>query len=257
MKKCFSILFLIVIVTNGCKKIINPNIVPSAPKLVIEGNVSNIPHGCWVNIEYTTPLDSIYTMASTAAVVTVSDGMGNVHHLKSGGYHGYYDNTFIGVPGRTYTLKVVIDGNTYTATSTMPQLVNLDTLLTDRIMFGNKSIIDVTPVYLDPSGFGNCYQFVETINKTLNPHIFVFDDRYNDGTINTRPLVETDSTINSGDSIAVEMRCIDKNVYNYFNALNQLNNNSTTPANPPTNIMGGCLGYFSAHTSQTKKIKVP
>jgi hypothetical protein len=32
--------------------------------------------------------------------------------------------------------------------------------------------------------------------------------------------------------------------------------NATTPANPENKITGGALGYFSAHTSQKRKVKV-
>ena len=52
------------------------------------------------------------------------------------------------------------------------------------------------------------------------------------------------------------MRCIDKNVFRYFTALQGSQNNATTPANPENAITGGALGYFSAHTTQKKKIKV-
>ena len=256
MKKYFNIFSIIIISIIACKKTVNVDVKDASPQVVIEGMVTNI-SSAKVSVTSSVKLssDNVYPPVSGAKII-IADNVGNSYTLTENPA-GVYSNVFIGVPGRTYNLTATVQGNVYTASSTMPNFVNLDTLTTDKISFGNKSFIDVTPVYLDPVGFGNYYQFIQTINKTLNPHIFVFDDKFSDGVINARPLVETDSTINKGDTIGVEMRCIDKNVYTYFNALSQLQNNSTTPANPPTNLTGGCLGYFSAHTSQSKKIKVP
>ena len=242
--------------TIACKKTINVDVNDAPPQMVIEGLVNNSSAAkVFITNSVKLSSDNVYPPVSGANVI-ITDNVGNSFHLTETSA-GVYSNPFFGVPGRAYNLTATIQGKVYTATSTMPMQVNLDTLFTDKIAFGNKSIIDVAPIYTDPPGFGNYYQFIETINKTLNPHIFVFDDKYDDGVINDRPLVETDSTINSGDSIAVEMRCIDKNIFTYFYALSELSDNSTTPANPPTNMTGGCLGYFSAHTSQTKSIKVP
>jgi hypothetical protein len=57
------------------------------------------------------------------------------------------------------------------------------------------------------------------------------------------------------------MNCVDRNIYNYFFTLaNVTSNNSgfenATPANPVTNLTGGALGYFSAHSTQQTRIRV-
>ncbi len=241
---------------TSCKKIINVDLNNAPSQIVIEGMVTN------ADIAKVTITQSVKFSSNnvfppiSGANVSITDNAGTIFQLSESNA-GVYTAAFMGVPGKTYNLLVSIQGKNYTATSTMPLQVNLDTLLTDKIPFGSKSVNIVQPKYTDPKGFGNYYQFVETINHTLNPKIFVWDDRYNDGGVSTRPLIEPDSTIVSGDTIQVEMRCLDKNVYQYFTALSDLQNNSTTPANPVSNISGGCLGYFSAHTSQKKKVVIP
>jgi hypothetical protein len=54
----------------------------------------------------------------------------------------------------------------------------------------------------------------------------------------------------------VEMQCIDKPIYEYFNSFGNLGMgpSSSTPANPTTNLDGAVLGFFSAHTSESKSI---
>ncbi len=66
--------------------------------------------------------------------------------------------------------------------------------------------------------------------------------------------------VRSKDTVMVEMRCIDKAVYDYFYSLDQIsstNGNSATPANPVSNILGGALGYFSAHTVRKVAAVIP
>ena len=138
----------------------------------------------------------------------------------------------------------------------MPSQVNMDTILLEQIAFITENIWIVKPKYTDPPGFGNYYRFIEKINNVRNPTIWVWDDKLSNNGVSTRPLIQGDSTIKLNDTIEVEMQCIDRNIFRYFSALQSLQDNSTTPANPDTNITGGVLGYFSAHTSQKKKVVV-
>jgi hypothetical protein len=84
----------------------------------------------------------------------------------------------------------------------------------------------------------------------------------NNGKINQRPLNNRneDLTVKLNDSVAVEMQCISPATYVYFYTLTQQSGagpgGGTVPSNPPNNITGGALGLFSAHTTQTKSIKI-
>ena len=65
----------------------------------------------------------------------------------------------------------------------------------------------------------------------------------------------------SGDQVTVDMLCLDPAVYKYWYSLDRGATgggiSGATPANPVTNISGGALGYFSAHTLQSKTMVVP
>ena len=185
--------------------------------------------------------------------ISITDDLGSSYPLTETKAGTYINNDLVGVPGHTYNLTVNIEGKTYTAASTMPLQVPLDTLLFEQIVFGNETIWIVKPQYTDPAGFGNYYKFIETINGTRYPNIWVWDDALTNNGVSTRPLIQTDSSINLNDTIEVEMQCIDRNVFRYFTALINVQSNATTPVNPDSNISGGTLGYFSAQTSQRKK----
>jgi hypothetical protein len=57
------------------------------------------------------------------------------------------------------------------------------------------------------------------------------------------------------------MLCLDEAIYKYWYSLRSGGGDGTgstaAPANPLTNIKGGALGYFSAHTINRKKVIAP
>ena len=67
--------------------------------------------------------------------------------------------------------------------------------------------------------------------------------------------------IKSGDRVTIEMQCIDEIVYRYWSTVKagggDGDGNTAAPANPITNIKGGALGYFSAHTVSRKAVIAP
>jgi Domain of unknown function (DUF4249) len=249
---------LIVITTllSGCTKIIDVDLKNSDPQLVVEGFVTNSSPAA-VSISKSVPFSTSNNFPPVSgALVRVTDNAGGQYALTETSTGNYVNNALVGVEGRTYNLTISLNGKEYKSSSTMPSQVNMDTILLEQIAFITENIWIVKPKYTDPPGFGNYYRFIEKINNVRNPTIWVWDDKLSNNGVSTRPLIQGDSTIKLNDTIEVEMQCIDRNIFRYFSALQSLQDNSTTPSNPDTNITGGVLGYFSAHTSQKKKVVV-
>ena len=66
----------------------------------------------------------------------------------------------------------------------------------------------------------------------------------------------------TSDIVKVNLMCIDPNIYNYFSVVKSITGKSNpvstaTPQNPPTNILGGALGYFSAYTLRSQTLIIP
>jgi hypothetical protein len=173
----------------------------------------------------------------------------------------YTTTTITGIPKHTYLLSVSAEGKQYTASSTMPGTVALDSVtFAENTDFNNKKEINAVVNFRDPSAAGNYYQFTERLNGKLVPNIFVFEDRLSNGRYIEQPLFNDSAYLKKGDTLSLSMFCVDKNMYNYFfTLLNVTGNNnfqSATPANPITNISNGALGYFSAHTVNKTKLIV-
>lgn len=258
MKKAFFIILSAFVLTS-CEKEINLDLTDQSGNIVIEGNVTDIKGIYTVKITKSVGFAQPNQYpAVTGAQVILSDNTGQTETLEYSGGGEYKTSTFIGVPGRTYTLKVLAEGKQYTAQSTMPQAVELNGLVQDSFMFGNKKSYTLLPVFTDPVELGNRYLFSININNLPKKYINVLSDNLNNGLPNQWTLrlpnddnKGRDHEVVVGDVIHVEMQCIDTNIFTYYNALLKITEGyggSVTPSNPPSNISNGALGYFSAHT---------
>jgi hypothetical protein len=248
----------------SCQKTVTLNLNTAPPQLVIQGEVTNAagPYTVMINQSVGFYSDNTFP-AISGAVVKISDDQGLTDSLTETTTPGVYaTHTLQGSPGHTYTLSVVAQQQSYTASSTMPAPVTLDSVNFEVTTGFRKSRPEAVANFQDPAGIKNFYQFVEYINgQQFTKDLFVFDDRLSDGKYINYTL-RTDSTyLNPGDQLELRMYCIDENVYNYFFQLNQVSGNgafntTASPANPSTNIDKGAYGYFSAHTTQSKIVTV-
>jgi Domain of unknown function (DUF4249) len=247
----------------SCEKVIDIDIDEADKKYVIEGSVSNsAAEPAEVKISQTKKFtDDNSFNGISGATVTIQVNNGTVYPLAETATGIYRTAAFTGAPGSSYRLTVTINGTAYTAVSVMPaRLVTLDTLTVNDLAFGGSTYKTVYPSYKDPAGPGDSYRFVQYVNGALVKKIFVQNDELSDGLTITRPFINQDGDIKSGDVVKVNMLCIDPYVYKYWYSMDQAAtgaNQSATPANPVSNISGGVLGYFSAHSINSKTIVVP
>jgi hypothetical protein len=252
---------LVVIGLAACQKVVDLNLKNASGKYVIEGNVTNLPGPYQVTIGKTGEVTSDYVSQGVGgATVSIRDNTGNGETLFEVQPGVYQTRSLQGMEGRTYYLSILVGGKTFAAGSTMPHQVDLDSLYTVEVYNFSKMVKAVVPVFTDPVGQGNSYRFNETINGVLDKTLYYITDDFTDGKRSTFSLLrpDPDSTLHVKDNVSVEMQCIDKEVYKYWYSVDQSStgNGGTTASNPVTNITGGALGYFSAHTSQTKSMLV-
>jgi hypothetical protein len=247
----------------ACKKVVNVDLKRAAPQIVIEGNITDGRGPYEVKITKTVdfPADNVYPPV-TNAVVRITDSTNGITEQlfqKDSGVYFTYD--MIGVARHTYLLQVDVDGRRYTARSTMPVRVAMDSItFAQNVNFNNQMEINAVVNFQDPVGPGNHYMFTEYVNSRQIPNIFVFEDRLSDGRYIQDPLFNDSSYLQKGDTLVLTMDCVDPQVYNYFFTLMNVtgNNNfqSVTPANPVSNLDNSAMGYFSAHTTQRAEITV-
>jgi hypothetical protein len=124
---------------------------------------------------------------------------------------------------------------------------------------GSTSSEYVNVMYNDPLETGNYYRFVQYTNGTKEKEIYTRNDDLSNGRLTTVTLFTHDGReLQQGDCITIELQSIDAAVYKYWYSLGMDADvgQSSTPANPETNLSGGALGYFSAHTVREKMMIV-
>lgn len=248
---------LLTIVATSCQKVINLKLPSSAPLYVVVGNITDQPGPYLLTITKTVGIDqdNIFPAVSGAIVYITDSNINFTDTLTETMPGNYQTHTLAGVPGHTYKMVALSNGNRFTSSSTMPQPIALDSVYTQASIFGNHT--DVVPLYKDPKGVGNYYHLVLTVGDSISTQIYIHDDEAIDGN-EVEVALRNDITISHAEPITVELQCVDQPVFDYYRDLQQTNQqNSATPANPQNNITGGCLGYFSAHTSRKKTILAP
>lgn len=253
----YVFIFLAVTFLVSCEKVIDVKVNEAAKKYVIEGVLTDQAGSCQVTITQTKGFneDNDFTGINNAKV-TITDDAGAVSNLTQTSA-GLYESSLKGVPAKTYTLQVSINGEVFTAVSKMPLPISIDSLYINEVSFFSKTSKLVNVRYSDPVTLGNNYRFVQYINRIKNKGIYIQNDDLTNGRVSTATFYNRDGDINKGDTVKVELQCIDPAIYKYWFSLSQSSTGETesaSPANPVSNITGGALGYFSAHTVRTKSV---
>jgi len=261
----FAIYIGLILLFSSCQKVISIDLDSTSKQYVIVGTLTDQPGVCQVSITQTKNFNDNNQFPGVSGATVTLENNGVVTPLPETSAGIYQSSALTGTPGNTYHLSVTIDGHVYTASSTMPQPVALDSIYVSTESFSNNKYMTV--VYHDPAGIANYYHYVQYVNGKKEKTIFADNDEFTDGqTVKSRLSFNNDNNDNSrdihtGDSVRIDMFCIDPDVYKYWYSLNDGAtgaNQSASPSNPVSNITGTSVqGYFSAQTLQSKIIRVP
>jgi hypothetical protein len=260
--KLYLLFIALSIIVTSCTKVIDLKLGNNTGDLVIEGNITNVQGPQIIKLSLNVPFTNTNTYPTvTGATISVSDQAGNTYPCVESPAGTYSTSQFAGISGNTYTMNVSSKGKIYTAISVMPAVVALDSVTAEKNDFNSSNNRKkITVHYKDPSGVVNQYNFLLFVNNVQVKAIFANNDQFTDGNNVSLDLNQDLIDIYPGDTVTVEMQCVDLNIYTYWFTLMQQGNNgpggSVTPSNPPTNITPTTLGYFSAHSTQTKTILV-
>jgi len=257
-------LFFLVLLSS-CEKEINIDLNTTNPRVVIEGNVSNKDGESVVKITKTQNFDETTPFPTVSdAFVSITDTVLSKTYILTESELGIYKNPeLIGTIGKTYKLEVRIGEDIFTAFSTMPSPVVLDSLVQIIPKPGDPvppagtpgaGSIQFQPTYKNFTKTDLYFQYVITRNDTLLKSLIISSDlsefRF------SRPFPFSVKT-KKNDDLKIDIQLIDKTVFDYLNGANQnIGQFGATPSNPTSNINNGALGFFKAHTSQRIELKV-
>lgn len=277
MKKIIYPLIASLALLSSCTEDIHVDLPGSHSKVVIEGSIENgkvaeviltknVP--LFSTVSGGNPADIFITDASVYVTGSgITDTLTLAIDSSSALGLVYKGHTITGVPGQSYSLTVKAQGNIYTAVTTIPALVTLDSVWWkaepphDSLGYANAHLSD-------PPGYGNNYRWFAKRpgdRRYIAPGGATFDDKFIDGKsfdfaydrgYDATDIVNTPENDPQGergyykltDTIYIKFCTIDrasKDFYStYETAIGNNGNPFASPVTILTNINGGGLGVW-------------
>ncbi len=247
----------------------------SESKVVIEGLVTDQPGRQYVKISRSVDFYDSGQVRVTNAIVTVTDDLNQVflfvHNPENKDERtGYYVPVvdFVGQIGRTYTLTVNIDEETYNASDKLFSVSPLDKV-DFRINEEEKRDPEIRGRFYEtliftkePPDTKDFYLFKLYRNDSIKygnaNDIYFSDDEYLSDNIDGFALPVFYAP---GDIAKVEAYSISRSCYVFYSDMQKLLNNDgglfgSPPANCRNNIDNGALGFFQASAMNIKEVVI-
>ena len=290
------LLILPTLVLTSCEKDISIKLDPTTTDLVVNAQIENGLYPVVAlsrSLDYFSKIDPHILSASFVhnAEVTMSNGQITALLMEDSLPSGTPDleiyfytlkatdpnPKFTGEFSTTYTLNIVVDNKTYTATTTIPALDKLmDSLWWTPAPDQTKDsgLVNLKAEITDPPGFGNYTRYYTSTNggPFFAGRNSVFDDQITDGTtysvtvpkgINRNETIDlnTYGFFNLGDTVVMKMANIDKGTYDFWRTMEynyqSIGNPFSTPTKVISNVSNNALGYFGGYAAQYKKLIIP
>jgi hypothetical protein len=276
MKLLQKIIILIVglsvgLFVTGCEKAINEPLKTASPRLVIDASIDWIKNTAGneqkIVLSTTTGYYSPDFPRVSGALITVTNSSNTVFNfVETPGTGQYICHNFLPVIGQTYNLKIVLNGETYTASETFTPVPKIEDNIDQNDKGGEMGDeIEVTFSYKDNASQENFY-----LNSIKQPHspfpeLEVEDDEHTNGNLMQESF--SHEKLKAGDQVDFKLYGISKSYYNYMYKLilatgNDGNPFPTTPSAVRGNIINKtnnnnyAFGYFRLAEVDTKSYTI-
>lgn len=237
----------------SCEKIVDINLRSVEPRLVIDASITQF-SPCIVYLTKTQPFkDNGPSPKVSGAIVELRDENGYREILQESTVNpGVYISLTQGVVDRKYFLNVTVDGESYEASATIPEIVPIEEAYIYEIKAGTGSWYSPSFIFQDPPGVANYYYTILYINDYPMKTIYIDDDEFRDG-LRVHKILFFNKNDNhgddleTGDRIKIEFQSIDVGMYNFYKSLQSVAADGGT--NPFTNFSGDVLGCFKAYNT--------
>lgn len=271
MKKIIYTFLIFASILTACTEPYNTELEGSFVRLVVQGSINNELKAHQVSL--TKSGDYFSNTASpkvTGANVSISDGE-NTFNLNEVSDGLYETDTIAGEIGKTYTLKIDSEGQTYEASCYLNYCPPIDSINFGYYDLSAYDIIDssahVLLSALEPETPDNFYMWNVYRNDVLETdtinEVSFSDDLFINGSYMSNVEVGWVRKVEIGDTITLEMLSITEEYYNYIYQMLSVTDWNMGPfGGPPANPNGNIievidndnnnddpLGFFLAYST--------
>lgn len=267
-------LFLVIIMAiffNSCEEVVDLDLKTAPPKLVIEATINwykgTLGNEQKIKLSTTTDYYSNAIPTVSGATVYVKNSANIVFNFTENPNSGeYFCTNFIPVINETYTLTVISDGQTYTATETLKPVTSITKIEQNNQGGFDGKTIEIKAYFNDPASEENYYLFGYKYQNPLVNNYYTGEDTFFQG--NEFFSTSQNDELKAGDKIGITHFGISKAYSNYIKVLSSIAGSSNgAPFQSPaatvrgniintTNFDNYALGYFSVSEADTKNYDV-
>jgi hypothetical protein len=261
MKKIyFFSVFVLSFLFFSCEEVIPLNLETAPAKLVIEGAIvwkkGTTGSAQKIKLTSTTSFYSDTPNKVTGATVTIKNSSNTLFTFTEVPNTGEYKCVnFVPVIGENYTLTIVSNGNTYTATETLQAVAPITKVVQNNQGGFSGKNIELKAHYNDPANSPNYYLYRYTYSSQVTSNYYTDEDVFFNG--NEFFSISQNDKIKSCDKVEINHYGISKTYFNYMSVLVSIagNGGGGPFQSPPATVRGNIinttqpdnfpLGYFS------------
>lgn len=268
--KIMLMLFVGLFVT-GCEKVIKEDLKTAAPRLVVDASIDWVKNTAGneqkIILSTTTGYFSSEFPGVSGAIITVTNPSNIVFDfVEMPGTGQYICNNFLPVIGQTYNLKIVLNGETYTASETFTPVPEIEDNIDQNSKGGEAGDeMEITFYYKDDASQKNSYLNSITEPHSAFPELEVEDDEHTNGNLMQESYSQ--EKLEAGDQVDIKLYGISKSYYNYMFKLIVASGNDGNPfPTIPSAVRGNIVnqtdnnnytfGYFRLAEVATKSYTI-
>jgi len=241
----------------SCEDIINLPLTEGQKRLVIDANINwekgTLGNEQSIRLTETTGFYDTEIPAVHNAIVKITDSNSKEFIFTEDGNTGVYKiNSFEPKIDETYTLNIIHNNETFTASETLKPITSIiEVEQSVQNIFG-KDVVRVDFKFIDPIAEENYYLAGFSSSAYLLNVYRVWRDEFINGNEDT--VFEIDEDLKTDDTLTLEFYGISKLYHNYISLLLQQTESNGPFGTPPASVKGNCinttntknkpLGYF-------------
>ncbi|WP_066632368.1 DUF4249 family protein [Labilibacter marinus] len=283
-KYTFLVSFVL-IVFSACTEDIDLDFDTTEPQLVVDASFTDEERNHFVLLSVSSPFDSNQPSPPVVgATVSLTDGLNTISLKEQNEYPGSYliPVTYKGEVGKTYTLNISgVDINEdgvqeeYEGSNIMAPPMDTHFIELEWSLGRGEKSWHINLTAQEEESTKDYYAFAAYLNDVLIDdqisELEYIEDKYINGNLITlwvQSVVEedgdgepTEHILQLDDVVTLEVQSINENYYDFIEAVNEETGIkvplfSGPPANVPTNISNGALGFFRVYSVSKESIKV-
>lgn len=250
----FSYVLVLGTLITSCTDVIEVDLPETPPRLVIEASID------WqketpgndqeIKLSLSSPFyDNLSTKPATGAMVKIINNKDQSEIVFEDQNDGSYTTSdFIAIMDQSYTLEVIYDDETYSATETMTPVPEITEVFQSTDNGFDKNALEVNLVFRDPADETNFYVSKFQRRGDLLPALFDINDEFTNGNeINIfYEKLNNDTTGEKefvpGDVVDMSLYGISEQYFNYIRLLIQQSGSLGGPFSTiPAEIKGNCI----------------